>query len=43
MRVLLVACKRALVDEQLRVLAGIGLQPEIVDVDVFALGNGTRA
>ncbi len=39
MRVLLVACKRALVDEQLRVLAGIGLQPEIVDVDVFALGN----
>ncbi|MCC7136948.1 MAG: type IV pilus assembly protein PilM [Planctomycetes bacterium] len=39
MRVLLVACKRALVDEQLRVLASVGLQPEIVDVDVFALGN----
>jgi len=39
MRVLLVACKRALVDEQLRILAGCGLQPEIVDVDVFALGN----
>jgi type IV pilus assembly protein PilM len=39
MRVLLVACKRAVVDEQLRILAGAGLQPEIVDVDVFALGN----
>lgn len=39
MRVLLVACKRALVDEQLRILAGVGLQPEIVDVDVFAVGN----
>ena len=43
MRVLLVACKRALVDEQLRVLAGVGLQPEIVDVDVFALGNAFEA
>ncbi len=39
MRVLLVACKRAVIDEQLRVLASAGLQPEIVDVDVFALGN----
>ncbi len=39
MRVLLVACKRALIDEQLRLLASTGLQPEIVDVDVFALGN----
>jgi type IV pilus assembly protein PilM len=39
MRVLLVACKRAVVDEQLRILAGAGLTPEIVDVDVFALGN----
>jgi type IV pilus assembly protein PilM len=43
MRVLLVACKRALVDEQLRVLASAGLQPEIVDVDVFALGNAYEA
>ena len=43
MRVLLVACKRALIDEQLRVLAGVGLQPEIVDVDVFALGNAFEA
>jgi type IV pilus assembly protein PilM len=39
MRVLLVACKRAVIDEQLRILAGSGLHPEIVDVDVFALGN----
>jgi type IV pilus assembly protein PilM len=39
MRVLLVACKRAIIDEQLRMLASAGLHPEIVDVDVFALGN----
>jgi type IV pilus assembly protein PilM len=39
MRVLLVACKRAVIDEQLRILGGVGLHPEIVDVDVFALGN----
>jgi type IV pilus assembly protein PilM len=39
MRVLLVACKRAVIDEQLRILAGAGLHPELVDVDVFALGN----
>ncbi|MFV1958276.1 MAG: type IV pilus assembly protein PilM [Planctomycetota bacterium] len=39
MRVLLVACKRAVIDEQLRILAAAGLHPEIVDVDVFALGN----
>jgi len=39
MRVLLVACKRAVIDEQLRILAAAGLQPEVVDVDVFALGN----
>ena len=39
MRVLLVACRRAVIDEQLRILAGAGLQPELVDVDVFALGN----
>lgn len=39
MRVLLVACKRAVIDEQLRILATAGLHPEIVDVDVFALGN----
>jgi type IV pilus assembly protein PilM len=39
MRVLLVACKRAVIDEQLRLLASAGLHPELVDVDVFALGN----
>jgi len=39
MRVLLVACKRAVIDEQLRILAGAGLHPEVVDLDVFALGN----
>lgn len=39
MRVLLVACKRAIIDEQLRILGVAGLQPEIVDVDVFAIGN----
>ncbi len=39
MRVLLVACKRAVIDEQLRILALAGLSPEVVDVDVFALGN----
>ena len=39
MRVLLVACKRAIIDEQLRILSSAGLQPEIVDVDVFAVGN----
>lgn len=38
-RVLLVACKRAIVDEQMRILAEVGLEPLIVDVDVFALGN----
>ncbi len=39
MRVLLVACKRAIIDEQLRLLAAAGLHPELVDVDVFAIGN----
>ena len=38
-RVLLVACKRAVIDEQMRILAEVGLQPVAVDVDVFALGN----
>lgn len=39
MRVLLVACKRAVIDEQLRILASVNLQPEVIDVDVFAIGN----
>ncbi len=39
MRVVLVACKRNLVDEQVALLQGAGLKPVIVDVDRFALGN----
>ncbi len=39
MRVLLVACKRAIIDDQMRMLAAAGLSPQIVDVDAFALGN----
>ena len=39
MRVLLVACKRSLVEDHYSLLTGLGLQPEIVDVDAFALGN----
>ena len=38
-RVLLVACKRAIIDEQMRILSEVGLEPLVVDVDVFALGN----
>ncbi|MBN2489315.1 MAG: type IV pilus assembly protein PilM [Planctomycetes bacterium] len=39
MRVLLVACKRSLVEDHFTLLSGLGLQPEIIDVDAFALGN----
>jgi type IV pilus assembly protein PilM len=39
MRVLLVACKRSLVEDHYSMLTGLGLQPEIIDVDAFALGN----
>ena len=39
MRVLLVAAKRTFIDEHVGVLEGAGLQPAIVDVDSFALGN----
>jgi len=39
MRVLLVACKRNLVDDHLTLLEGAGLVPAVVDVDSFALGN----
>ncbi|MCK6481395.1 MAG: type IV pilus assembly protein PilM [Planctomycetaceae bacterium] len=39
MRVLLCAVKRSLIDEHVGLLQGVGLQPEIVDVDSFALGN----
>ena len=39
MKLLLVAVKREIVDEQVRLLQGAGLQPEVIDVDAFALGN----
>jgi len=39
MRVLLVAAKRTFIDEHVAVLETAGLQPAIVDVDSFALGN----
>jgi type IV pilus assembly protein PilM len=39
MRVLLVAVKRSLVDEHVQLLQGIGLEPDVIDVDAFALGN----
>ncbi len=39
MKVLLVAVKRSLVEEQARMLIDIGLQPVAIDVDVFAIGN----
>ncbi len=39
MRVLLVAAKRTFIDEHVAILEQAGLQPAIVDVDSFALGN----
>lgn len=39
MRVLLVAVKRSLIEEHVSLIHSIGLQPEIIDVDAFALGN----
>ena len=39
MRVLLVAAKRTFIDEHVGVLEAAGLQPSVVDVDSFALGN----
>ncbi len=39
MRVLLVAAKRTFIDEHTAILEAAGLQPAIVDVDSFALGN----
>src|SRR5688572_31387716 len=39
MNVLLVAAKRELVDNKVRVLTDAGLQPIVVDVDAFALHN----
>jgi type IV pilus assembly protein PilM len=39
MRVLLCAVKRSLIDEHVSLIQGVGLQPETIDVDSFALGN----
>ena len=39
MRVLLVAVKRSLIEDHVALLQGIGLQPSVIDVDSFALGN----
>ena len=39
MRVLLCAVKRSLIDEHVGLLQGVGLQPDTIDVDSFALGN----
>lgn len=39
MRVLLVAVKRSLIDDHVQLVQSIGLQPDIIDVDAFALGN----
>jgi type IV pilus assembly protein PilM len=39
MRVLLVAAKRTFVDEHVTAIEAAGLQPAVVDVDSFALGN----
>lgn len=40
MRVVLVAVKRTMIEEHVAMLDRLGLVPQIVDVDVFALGNG---
>ncbi|HTF56199.1 MAG TPA: type IV pilus assembly protein PilM [Planctomycetota bacterium] len=39
MRVLLVAARRSFVDDQVAAIETAGLQPVILDVDAFALGN----
>ena len=39
MRVLLVAAKRTFIDEHTSLLEDAGLQPHVIDVDSFALGN----
>ncbi len=39
MRVLLVAVKRSVIEEHVQLVQSIGLVPEIIDVDAFALSN----
>jgi type IV pilus assembly protein PilM len=43
MKVLLVAVRKSLVEEHLALLGDAGLQPSIIDVDAFALGNAFEA
>lgn len=38
-RVLLVAAKRQLIEEHIAMLQNVGLQPAVIDVDLFALAN----
>jgi type IV pilus assembly protein PilM len=39
MKLLLVAVKREVVDEQVKLVQNVGLVPDVVDVDAFALSN----
>lgn len=39
MKVLLVAVKQTVIDEQLQLVQSLGLIPTVIDVDTFALGN----
>lgn len=39
MKVLLVAVKQTLIEENLQLIQGLGLMPSVIDVDTFALGN----
>jgi type IV pilus assembly protein PilM len=43
MKVLLVAVRKSLVEEHLALLNDAGLQPTVIDVDAFALGNAFEA
>jgi type IV pilus assembly protein PilM len=43
MKVLLVAVRKSLIEEHLALLADAGLQPMVIDVDAFALGNAFEA
>lgn len=42
MRVLLVAVKRNVIEEHVALLRSVGLNPVVIDVDVFALGNACQ-
>ncbi|MBI4615539.1 MAG: type IV pilus assembly protein PilM [Planctomycetes bacterium] len=39
MKVVLVAVKKSVVEDQVRLLESVGLRPQVIDVDAFALGN----